>query len=83
MANIVLSRTFSSNSAIIREHFDRHGAISTRDAMAFYGMTGGTFTKVISEMRKGSNVSISREWVRCSVTGRRYANFVYSVAVAE
>lgn len=80
MANITLSRVSSSNAAIVREHFTRFGALSTRDAMAFYGMTGGTFTKVISEMAKGSNATITRQWSRCAVTGRRYANYIYTVA---
>ena len=75
MANIAIDKNAISNADIVRSHMAKHGAISTKDAAHYYGMTGGTVTKVISELRKYSNIAIAKSWVRDSVTGRRFASY--------
>ncbi len=74
MAYVAIVSADVSNAGIIRAHIAKHGAISTRDAAQYYGMTGGTLTKEISNMRRG-NVALSRQWVKDTVTGRRFAQY--------
>lgn len=75
MANIAIVKSAVSNAAIIRAHMSRHGSISTRDGALFYGMTGGTLTKEISNLRRFSNIIINKNWIKDSVTGRRFAQY--------
>ena len=55
----------------ILSHFEMVRTITIRDAVIEYGISGGTFTKIISELRR-EQYRIVRTWKK-SPTGTRYA----------
>ena len=57
--------------AKILSHFEIARTITIRDAVINYGISGGTFTKIISELRRDQH-RIIRTWKKAP-TGTRYA----------
>ncbi|WP_425540717.1 helix-turn-helix domain-containing protein [Rhodoblastus acidophilus] len=58
----------------VLQHMNRTGSISIREAMDDYGMSGGSLTKYISELRK-NGYGIKTKWKNHPITGRRYARY--------
>jgi hypothetical protein len=70
----------SSNLATIKNHLNNHGSITTQEAFQYYRMSGGTVTKVISVLRKETNLPINSLFVRDGVDGRRFKKYVLNIA---
>jgi hypothetical protein len=62
--------------AIVRKHLETTGSISIRDAMADYGMSGGSLTKYISELRR-QEYPVKRVFHKHPITGKRYARYYF------
>lgn len=60
--------------AVVKRHLEITGTISIREAMDDYGMSGGSLTKYISDLRK-QNVNINRVFGKHPITGKRYARY--------
>jgi hypothetical protein len=60
---------------VVMNHIVRTGSISIREAMADYGISGGSLTKYISILRNQYNWDIKREFRKHPITGTRYARY--------
>lgn len=60
--------------AAILNHLNKVGSISIREAMDDYGMSGGSLTKYVSNLRKAGH-NIHRETRKHPITGRKYARY--------
>jgi hypothetical protein len=63
-----------TNIEIILNHIDKAGSISIRDAMADYGMSGGSLTKYISILNRQQE-RIVKVWNKHPITGKRFARY--------
>lgn len=63
-----------TNIEIILNHIDKAGSISIRDAMADYGMSGGSLTKYISILNRQQQ-RIVKVWNVHPITGKRFARY--------
>lgn len=69
-----------SNVNVIKAHLNNYGSITTQEAFQYYRMSGGTVTKVISILKKETNLPIASAFVRDNVDGRRFKKYVLNIA---
>ena len=65
---------------LFRSHLQSVGNISIREAMDDYGLSGGSLTKVISDLKKAGH-NIVKAFRKHPITGKRYARYTYSEPV--
>lgn len=64
-----------SKLKLVQNHLLRTGSLSIREAMADYGISGGSLTKYISILRNQYGWDIKREFRKHPITGTRYARY--------
>lgn len=65
-----------SNRSQVLDHARKVGFISSKNAMLNLGMSGGTLTKVISELQKDTNIKITKYRIRDSFNSRLSTAYV-------
>ena len=73
-----MSKLAIDNRAAIIDHVRKVGYIDTQTAFNHLGMSGGTLTKVISNLRKG-NVSVEKYRARNTFNGRLTTQYIFDV----
>ena len=70
-----------TNLDIVAAHIEKTGSISIREAMADYGLSGGSLTKYVSMLRRSGN-KIEKVWKIHPITNRRFARYYNEKALA-
>lgn len=74
-----MSKTHQDGRARVLEALTVLDTVSTHDATILLGMSGNTFTKYISMLRREQK-NITRTFHKCKLTGRRIAEYRYIAA---
>jgi hypothetical protein len=78
MINVNAKNT--SNVTTIKNHLNNYGSITTQEAFQYYRMSGGTVTKVISILKKETNLPINSLFIKDGVDGRRFKKYILNIA---